>query len=71
MTTPDGKIRVLIAPCGCMSAADITTTLPGFCRSNKEAAEDLRNGYIEKRIDRDEYRATPMDCQHEPKWGVA
>lgn len=67
---PGGKVRILIAPCGCMAAEDSTTNVPGFCRSADEAAEDMAAGFHEMTVERDVARARPMGCSHEPQWGV-
>jgi len=64
------EVRLLVAPCGCIAAADISDELPGFCRTNEEAAEDLRLGFRERFGTIEEAR-TVLECTHQPQWGVA
>ena len=68
---PGGKVRLLLAPCGCVAAADVTTNVPGFCRTTTEAEEDIAAGFHEATVSRDDYRARPLGCNHEPKWSAS
>lgn len=67
---PGGKVRILLAPCGCVAAVDATASVPGFCRSEGEAVEDMAGGFHEATVDRDDFAARTLGCRHEPQWGV-
>lgn len=61
-------LRVLIAPCGCLCAADTTDDVPGFGRTVAEFDADLAAGYIEVTMPRAEFVARVRDCPHRPQW---
>lgn len=64
-------IRLLIAPCGCLAAADATSDYPGFARTEEEAASDAASGFKEYAVARPVYRLMgDMGCKHDPKWGL-
>ena len=60
-------VRVLLSSCGCISAADVTDGVPGFCRS----IEDVRDGFTESTMSLEAFRATKMGCDHAPEYGRA
>jgi hypothetical protein len=64
-------VRVLVAPCGCFAAADVTDGVPGFCRPIDEAREDVRDGFTETAMSPEEWRAAALGCEHTPEWGCA
>lgn len=66
----NGRARVLVAPCGHIAGADLTDEIPGFARTVDEASEDVRLGYTERQMDVEELRATWVECDHQPEWGV-
>lgn len=65
---PDGQCRVLIAPCGCFGAGDISDDIPGFGRTIDMAREDIRDGFTETQTTIEEWRAKSLGCTHTPKW---
>ena len=65
---PDGQCRVLIAPCGCFGAGDISDDIPGFGRTIDMAREDIRDGFTETQTTIEEWRAKSVGCTHTPKW---
>ena len=67
---PGGTVRLLIAPCGCTCAADLTNSVPGFCRTKKEAREDMALGFHERTASWSDYQKEDLMCPHEPRWGV-
>ena len=66
MTTmlSESAVRVLVTPCGCWVAADATDAIPGFCRSEEEAREDLRLGLAGVRASVEEVRQRLSECTH-------
>ena len=67
---PDDFVRVLYAPCGCVCAADFTADAPGFCRTHKEAQEDMALGFHEATVTDAAFQAMTLRCTHDPEWGV-
>lgn len=62
------NLRVLIAPCGCLCAADTTDDQPGFGRTTIEYDADIEAGYREVLMPRAEWVARVRDCPHRPQW---
>lgn len=68
---PRESVRILVAPCGHVAGIDVTTEVPGFCRTVEEAEEDIGAGFTERRDSLDAaVEAAKVNCDHEPKWGI-
>lgn len=65
----DMLTRVMVAPCGHISAIDMTDEVPGFLRSPTEVKLDELYGFTEHRLPLKAARASG-DCDHFPRWGV-